>query len=67
MSNSNVEMSELLQLCVDEEASDLHIRVNAPPMLRIHGSLVPLDSPVLDRDDTERLMKSIASPVSQQG
>ena len=67
MSNSNVEMSDLLQLCVDEGASDLHIRVNAPPMLRIHGSLVPLDSPVLDGDDTERLMKSIASPVSQQG
>ncbi len=66
MSQNSVEMSDLLQLCVDEGASDLHIRVNAPPMLRIHGSLVPLDSPVLDREDTERLMKSITAPEHQQ-
>ena len=66
MGNSNIEMSDLLQLCVDEGASDLHIRVNVPPMLRIHGSLVPIDLPALDGEDTERLMKSIASPASQQ-
>ena len=64
MGNSNIEMSDLLQLCVDEGASDLHIRVNVPPMLRIHGSLVPIDLPALDGEDTERLMKSIASPSS---
>ena len=67
MSNSNVEMSDLLHLCVEERASDLHIRVNSPPMLRVHGSLMPLDSPILDKDDTERLMKSITSPEHQQG
>ena len=32
----NAEMDELLQLTVDEGASDLHIRVGIPPMLRIH-------------------------------
>ncbi len=66
MSNNHLEMSDLLQLTVDEGASDLHLRVDVPPMLRINGSLVPLDTPDLNRDDTERLMKAIASDASQQ-
>ncbi len=66
MSNPAVEMSELLQLTVDEGASDLHIRVGVPPILRIHGSLSPLDLPPLVPDDTERLMKSITPPEHQQ-
>ncbi|MCL1887324.1 MAG: type IV pilus twitching motility protein PilT [Kiritimatiellaeota bacterium] len=60
------DMNELLQSCVDEGASDLHIRVGLPPMLRIHGGLVPLDMPNLDPEDTEVLMKSISSPTNQQ-
>jgi twitching motility protein PilT len=63
---SKVEMSDLLQLTVEEGASDLHLRVNAPPILRIHGALNPLDLPPLMADDTERLMKSITSPEHQQ-
>ena len=63
---NHVEMSELLQLTVDEGASDLHIRVGLPPVLRIHGALSPLDLPPLTPEDTERLMKSITSPEHQQ-
>ncbi len=63
---NKVEMSDLLQLTVEEGASDLHLRVNAPPILRIHGALNPLDLPPLTADDTERLMKSITSPEHQQ-
>ena len=66
MSSTNVEMSELLQLTVDEGASDLHIRVGLPPVLRIHGALQPLDLPPLAPEDTERLMKSITAPEHQQ-
>ncbi len=64
--HENVEMTDLLQLAVEEGASDLHISVNSPPMLRIHGALTPLDVPSLTPDDTERLMKSITSPEHQQ-
>ncbi len=60
------DMTELLQSCVDEGASDLHIRVGLPPMLRIHGGLVPLDMPNLAPEDTEQLMKSITAPENQQ-
>ncbi len=54
-------MDELEQLCVDEGASDLHIRVGIPPMLRIHGSLTPLDCEPLTPEETLALMTSITS------
>lgn len=55
----NIDMNDLLQLCVDEGASDLHIRVNVPPMLRIHDALTPLDCPPLAPEDTLALAKTI--------
>lgn len=61
-----VEMSDLLQLVVEENASDLHLNVGVPPVLRIHGRLQHLDTPPLTPDDTERLMKSITSEDHQQ-
>jgi len=64
-SSNNVVMSDLLQLVVDEGASDLHVSVGAPPILRIHGRLHPLDADSLRPEDTERLMKSITSEEHQ--
>lgn len=63
---AQVEMSELLELAVEEGASDLHLNVGLPPVLRIHGGLHPLDVPALKPEDTDRLMKSITSPDHQQ-
>jgi len=57
----SVQMSDLLQLVVDESASDLHVRVGVPPTVRLHGSLVPLDMPSLRPEDTEALMRAITS------
>lgn len=54
-------MDDLLQMCVDEGASDLHIRVGLPPELRIHGALTPLDCDPLTAEDTEALQKSIST------
>lgn len=61
-----IEMNDLLQLTIDEGASDLHITVGLPPMLRISGNLQPLDAPELTGEDTERLMKAITSTDHQQ-
>jgi len=36
------EMTELLEITVAEKASDLHLTVGQPPILRINGQLVPL-------------------------
>jgi twitching motility protein PilT len=64
--SADIEMNELLQLTVDEGASDLHLSVKSPPVLRIHGRLQVLDTPPLRGEDTERLMKSITSTDHQQ-
>ena len=61
-----IEMSELLQLVVDEGVSDLHIEVDASPTVRLHGSLTPLEVAILGPVDTERLVKSITSDAQQQ-
>jgi twitching motility protein PilT len=58
---SSISMTELLQLVIDEGASDLHIEVNAPPMVRVHGELTPLEVDQLTAEDTESMIKSIAS------
>ena len=54
-------MSDLLQLVVSEGASDLHVRVGVPPVIRVHGVLHRVEGPPLRAEDTEELMRSIAS------
>jgi len=54
-------MSDLLQLVVTEGASDLHLRVNVPPVIRVHGVLHRVEGPSLSPEDTEELMRSITS------
>lgn len=59
-------MNDLLQLVVDEGASDLHIEVGLPPVIRLHGSMTPIDAPPLMPEDTERLVRSVASDTHIQ-
>ncbi len=66
MKSADIAISDLLQLVVDEGASDLHLAVGVPPILRVHGNLQPLDSEPLRPEDTERFMKSITSEEHQQ-
>jgi len=54
-------MTDLLQLVVSEGASDLHIRVGVPPVIRLHGILERVQGPPLKPEDTEELMQSITS------
>ena len=54
-------MSDLLQLVVSEGAADLHLRVQAPPVIRLHGVLHRVEGPPLKPEDTEELMRSITS------
>ena len=55
------QMSDLLQLMVSEGAADLHIRVNVPPVIRLHGILHRVEGPPCRPEDTEELMRSITS------
>lgn len=53
------EMNEMLELVVEQNASDLHLQVGQPPTLRISGSMLPIEGPALTPPDTEKLMLSI--------
>lgn len=60
-----MQMDRLLETVVREAASDLHLTVGRPPVVRLHGHLADLKTKVLDSDDMVALMKSI-TPESKQ-
>ena len=57
-----IEMHRLLDLCVEQNCSDLHITVGRSPVFRRNGRLRDLNSEPLTNDDTIALMKSITPP-----
>ncbi len=59
-------IDKLLQTVVNRKASDLHITVGQPPVLRLDGRLVRLETKVLEPADTMALMKSITPDRCQQ-
>ncbi|MCA9654131.1 MAG: PilT/PilU family type 4a pilus ATPase [Myxococcales bacterium] len=47
-------------------ASDLHLSVGQPPMLRLRGDLVPAEGPAIDRERMEALLYEILEPAQRQ-
>ena len=66
MATETVLIDKLLQAVVRQGASDLHITVGQPPVMRHDGHMVKLETKVLEPDDTMSLMKSIAPDRCQQ-
>jgi twitching motility protein PilT len=64
--SSNILMEKLLTTVISQKASDLHITVGQPPVIRHHGRMRRLDTKTLDGDDTVALMKSITPDRCQQ-
>ena len=57
-----MDINELLKLMVEKRASDLHLRVPSPPVLRIDGELVIQEqSPPLAREDVEAAFEYITT------
>src|SRR5882672_12738152 len=63
---ANVLMEKLLTTVIQLKASDLHISVGQPPVVRHHSRMRKLEAKVLDSDDTTALMKSITPDRCQQ-
>ena len=63
---ATLHIDRLLETCIKRGASDLHLTVGRPPTLRLHGRLRPLETKVLDAEDTVALMKSITPERAQQ-
>jgi len=54
-------MPDLLNLMVDTESSDLHVRVGIPPAYRDSGTLKRVEGPDCEPEDVEYLVKAIAN------
>lgn len=63
---STLHIDRLLETCIKSGASDLHLCVGLPPMLRLRGRLRPLETKTLAPEDTAELMKAITPERSQQ-
>ncbi len=63
---SRMEMTDLLKVVVDRDASDLHVRVGRPPVIRIDARLEDLGNEPLTPEDTEYLMASISPDMHRE-
>ncbi len=56
---SSVKIEALLEECINHNASDLHLQVGLPPILRVDGVLRPLTTyPILSDEMTQQLVYS---------
>jgi len=63
---ATLQIDRLLETCIKRGASDLHLHVGRPPTLRLHGRLRPLETKILEPEDTIGLMKAITPERAQQ-
>jgi len=59
-------IDRLLETVIKTGASDLHLTVGRPPVIRLHGHLRSLETKTLTPEDTTALMKAITPERNQQ-
>ncbi len=62
----SIQIDKLLETVVRERVSDLHITCYQPPVVRMGGRMVRLETKSLEPDDCMSLMKSITPERNQQ-
>jgi twitching motility protein PilT len=64
---TGIKIESLLEYVVKHDASDLHLNVGVPPIVRIDGSLHPVpDTPVLAEVDVEFLINSVVDDIQKE-
>jgi len=56
------EIDRLLRMLVESGASDLHLRVGEPPIIRMDGVLIRQDGPPMEADRVQAMHESIMIP-----
>lgn len=54
-----MEITDLLIFTQKNKASDLHLSTTNPPILRVHGDMVPYTAPPLTSDEIKQMLHSI--------
>lgn len=63
---ASLHIDRILETCIKRGASDIHLSVGRPPVLRLHGRLRQLETKILEPEDTVALMKQITPDRNQQ-
>jgi twitching motility protein PilT len=58
-----MKIEELLKALVEKGGSDLHLKFNRPPLMRIKGELVPSDFPVIAKDGMKAMLYSMLTEL----
>ncbi len=61
-----MELRELLLLCIQEKASDLHLTENEPPILRIDGKLRRTKLETLNKTELKKIIYSILNSSQKE-
>ncbi|MDP2943769.1 MAG: type IV pilus twitching motility protein PilT [Candidatus Omnitrophota bacterium] len=61
-----MEIRDLLMLCIEKKASDLHITEKEPPILRIDGKLMRTNFSVLTREDSKKLIYAVLTDPQKE-
>ena len=56
-------LHDLMFAAIEKRASDIHLKVNDAPILRIDGELVRVPGWVLSEKDVMEMLATIASPA----
>ena len=59
-------LDELLRKVVEVEASDLHLKADNPPIMRVHGDLQRLDEPPISTEVHQEMLLAILNPERRE-
>ncbi|MEW6282993.1 MAG: PilT/PilU family type 4a pilus ATPase, partial [Candidatus Eremiobacterota bacterium] len=65
-SDLDFELTDLLQVMIKHNATDLHLKVGTPPMVRLDGELIPVGDRLLGERDCRRLVYSAMSATQKR-
>src|ERR1700677_778632 len=64
--DKDFEVNKIFRLTLELDASDLHLKVGQPPMMRIRGDIVRLEMRPLSQEDMERLLGPLLAVTARR-
>ncbi|MBX3359358.1 MAG: type IV pilus twitching motility protein PilT [Phycisphaeraceae bacterium] len=55
-----MKLSDILKAAFENDASDVHLIANHPPMVRVHTVMTPMDFPALSPENTRKMFEEMA-------
>jgi twitching motility protein PilT len=66
LSEGKIDLKDLLKLCVQSKASDLHLTENSPPIFRVDGRLVRTDHKAFTKDELKKAIYGMLSDTQKE-